>query len=184
VGELSSFEVATVLATAIVAVTAAPARGQSADCHAAFTPMSKVYDKPFHVYMVDTAQTDAGLHGGKPTISETIWTGSAYYVLVRGKWIKSPLNIAEMRQMKDTATKGTDTCSHVRDESVDGESASVWHIHSVREDATTDTDEWVSKIRGVVLKADIHQDVGGAFGKSHIVSRYDYTNVRPPAGVP
>lgn len=41
----------------------------------------------------------------------------------------------------------------------------------------------ISRRSGLLLKSDVHQDVGGSLGKSHIVSRYEYANVRPPAGV-
>lgn len=43
---------------------------------------------------------------------------------------------------------------------------------------------WISKSRGVVLKSIRSADVGGAMGKSRSYGRYDYTNVRAPAGVP
>lgn len=160
-----------------------PLRAQSAECTSSFAASSKLYDKPFHAYTIDSAQTDARLHGGQPMISESIWTGTVDYILVRGKWMTSPLDLAEMRKtLKDASTKVKATCSHVRDESVNGEPAAVWRIHSVSELDTSDTDEWISRSSGLLLKSDVHQDVGGALGKSHIVSRYEYTNVRPPAG--
>lgn len=42
---------------------------------------------------------------------------------------------------------------------------------------------WISKSRGVVLKANSLMDVGGSTGKHPTMARYDYTNVRPPAGL-
>jgi hypothetical protein len=169
---------------AVVASTSVQAHAQSAECMSAYAPQSRMYDKPFHMYSVDTAQTDARLHGGQPRVSEMIWTGKAFYVLSRGKWIKSPVDIAQMQKDKEADPKNKATCARVRDESVNGEPATVWRIHLVSEDATIDTDEWVSRSRGLVLKSEIHEDVGGAFGKSHTVSRYEYDNVRAPAGVP
>ena len=171
-------------AFALAVCIGAPIRAQGPQCAPVLAVSSKLFDVPFHMYMIDSAQTDARLHGGKPTISESISTGSVYYVMVRGKWIKSPVDMAEMRKDKDTVSTAKFTCSHLRDESVNGESAAMWRTHKVSESGTEDTDLWISKSRNVVLKSDVHQDVGGAFGKSHIVSRYEYTNVRPPAGVP
>lgn len=172
-------------AVALGLCVAAPLRGQRAECAASFAAMSKLYDKPFHLYMIDSAQTDARLHAGQPTISESIWTGNVIYVMVRGKWRKSPIDIAELRKDRtDPSSKANATCSHLRDESVNGEPAAVWRIYSVSELDTNDTEVWISKNSGLVLKSDVHQDVGGALGKSHVVSRYEYTNVRPPVGVP
>jgi hypothetical protein len=181
---LKFFGTATIVAIALVASTSAEVRGQSGECASAFAASSKLFDKPFHAYSVDTAQTDARLNGGKPRTNESIWTGTAYYVMSRGKWVKSPVDIAEMRKVKDSTDMKKATCTHLRDESVNGESATVWRIHTVTEDVTMDTEEWISKSRGLILKSEVHQDVGGAFGKSHVVMRYEYGNVRAPAGVP
>jgi hypothetical protein len=162
----------------------APLRAQSAECASSIAASSRIYDRPFHAYITDSAQIDATMHGGRPTISESIWTGTVDYVMVRGKWMKSPIDIAEVRKsLKDAVPRVKAICSHLRDESVNGEPAGVWRIHSVSEFDTSDSDVWISTSRGLLLKSDVHQDVGGALGKSHIVSRYEYTNVRPPAGV-
>jgi hypothetical protein len=170
--------------TGVVLCLGAPLRAQSPECASSVAASAKLYDKPVHIYMIDSAQTDARLHGGRPTVSESIWTGTVDYVLVRGKWRKSPVDIAEIRKaLKEAAPKVKATCSHLHDESVNGEPAAVWRIHSVSEFDTSDTDEWISRSRGLLLKSDVHQDVGGALGKSHIISRYEYTDVRPPAGV-
>jgi len=173
-------------AGAFVLCAGAPLRAQGAECTPSVAASSKLHDKPVHVYTIDSAQTDARLHGGRPTVSESIWTGTVNYVLVRGKWRKSPVDMAAMRNtVRDAATaaKVKATCAHLRDENVNGEPAAVWRIHSVSEVGTSDTDMWISRRSGLLLKSDYYQDVGGALGKSHLVSRYEYTNVRPPAGV-
>jgi hypothetical protein len=141
-------------------------------------------DVPYHMYMIDSANTDAVLHGGKPRAGEAISAGGEMYVLSRGKWVKSPVSMAELRKMQEDNPDSTKaTCSHLRDESVNGEPAAVWRSHIVNEAGTIDTDMWISKSRGVVLKANSLTDVGGSMGKSRSVSRYEYSNVRPPAGV-
>ena len=171
-------------AIAFALCVGAPLRAQSAACTSSFAASSKLYDKPFHLYTIDSAQTDARLQGGRPTVSEAIWTGTVDYVLVEGKWMKSPIDIATAQKAaKEARAKAKATCSHLRDEGVNGEPAAVWRIHSASEVGVSDTDIWISRSSGLPLKSDVHQDVGGALGKSHIVSRYDYTNVRPPAGV-
>lgn len=161
-----------------------PLAAQSSQCASLYGAATKVFEVPFHLYMVDSAGTDAQLHGGKPTVSEEIFSGGVLYVMVHGKWRKSPVDVAEMR--KDGAKKLTDfkaTCTHLRDESVNGESASVWHIQSETEAGATDSNEWVSKSRNLILRAETRLDVGGALGKSHTIMNYDYANVHAPAGV-
>ena len=41
---------------------------------------------------------------------------------------------------------------------------------------------WISKSRGLVLKGNSVMDAGTG-EKSHSSARYDYSNVKPPAGV-
>lgn len=144
----------------------------------------KMLEVPYHMYMIDSANTDAALHGGKPTVGEVISAGGQMYVLNRGKWVKSPVSLAELKKNQENPDSTKSACSHLRDESVNGEAAAVWREHIVNEMATIDTDMWISKSRGVVLKATSLTDVGGPMGKSRTTARYDYTNVRAPAGVP
>jgi hypothetical protein len=93
------------------------------------------------------------------------------------------MRLAEMNAERDKHDWTKDTCSHLRDESVNGEAASVWRSHVVTEMSTVDTDMWISKSRGLVLKANSVMDAGTG-EKSHSSARYEYTNVRAPAGVP
>ena len=142
-------------------------------------------DLPYHAYMIDSAKTDAVLNHGKPRLGEVISAGGQMYVLSRGKWVRSPVSIAELKKERQDNPDSTKvTCSHLRDESVNGEAAAVWRSHTVNAMATIDADLWISKSRGVVLKSNSLTDVGGPLGKSRSIAPYDYTNVRPPAGVP
>jgi hypothetical protein len=102
----------------------------------------------------------------------------------RGQVEKEPdRHRRDAKSVQDADSKVKATCSHLRDESVNGEPAAVWRIHSTSDFDTSDSDLWISRRSGLLLKSDVHQDVGGSLGKSHIVSRYEYANVRPPAGV-
>lgn len=173
-------------ATVVLALCVSSALGaQSPSCAPIYGVMAKLFDTPFHLYMIDSAQTDARLHGGKPTVSEEIWIGNVMYLTSRGKWMKSPIDVASLRQSQkerlEDATKAT--CTHVRDETVNGEPAALWTIRSVTEDGTSETNAWVSKRRNLVVQSDVRLDVGGALGKSHMIQRYEYTNVQAPAGV-
>jgi hypothetical protein len=163
---------------------APPLRAQASNCATVKAVMSKMETVPYHMYLLDSANTDAARHGGKPTTGEVISAGGSMYVLTHGKWVKSPVSLAEMKKSRDTTLLAKETCSHVRDESVNGEAAEVWRTHMVNEMATYDTDIWISKSRGLVLRSNALTDVGGPMGKHRSIARYDYSNVRPPAGVP
>lgn len=170
-------------ALAALPCASSAAGAQSPQCAVPYGAMIKLLASPWHANMVDTAGTDAGLHHGKPTATEEISVGGSLYILSRGKWTKSPISVADMQQ--DQAEKmNTDkaTCAHLRDESVNGENASVWSIHSDTEDGDTQSQLWVSKSRGVVMRTDIRIDAGGALGKRHSVSNYDFANIHAPAG--
>ncbi|HXE60651.1 MAG TPA: hypothetical protein VN607_08075 [Gemmatimonadaceae bacterium] len=165
----------------LLATPSSRAQGSScATVHAASLKMEAV---PYHMYFVDSAKAVAAENGGKPMVGESIVVGGAMYLLSHGKWVKSPVSLAQMNAERDKHDWTKDTCSHVRDESVNGEAASVWRTHVVTEMSTVDTEMWISKGRGVVLKANSVMDLGGQDGKNHTSARYDYSNVHPPAGV-
>lgn len=173
-----------VAAAALTFYATIPLAAQSPSCTPILSPMLKLYDAPFHMYTVDSAATDARLHGGKPRVSELIFIGGVTYVQARGTWVKSPLDIVAMR---DEAKKHMDeekaTCVHIRDDAVNGEAAAVWKVHSETEDGATDSEAWISKSRNILLRSDTRLDVGGALGKSHMVATYVYSNVQAPGVV-
>jgi hypothetical protein len=138
---------------------------------------------PNHIY-----STTAGAYNkNQPENSEMISTGGAkgvIYVMVKGKWTRSPLTPGEMvGDQKEGEETVKNTCRYLRDESVNGEAAAVYSSHSVTEFETVETTVWVSKSKGLILREDMDMDVGGPMGKIHKTMRYDYANVRPPAGV-
>lgn len=185
--KLRTTEFRTVAGAVVLALfvsTSLAAQGMSPQCMQIFGVMEKLWDKPFHMYMVDSAGTDARLHGGKPTVSESIFINGANYVMVRGKWVKSPVDVLEMRKDMNEKIKTTKaTCAHLRDDSINGESVAVWKVHTETEDGDSDNQLWISKSRNLVLRGEISLDVGGALGKSHMISNYVYTNVQAPAVV-
>jgi hypothetical protein len=166
-------------------LASSPIRAQATNCALVKATSLKMFDVPYHMYMIDSGAANEALNGGKPTAGEVISAGGQMYVLHKGKWLKSPVSLAELKKDQNDSPDSTKvTCSHLRDESVNGEAAAVWRSHVVNDVGTIDSDMWISKSRGVLLKSVSMTDVGGAMGKSSVSARYDYTNVRPPAGVP
>ena len=86
--------------------------------------------------------------------------------------------LAEMRQ--PAAHNDTATCKYLRDEPVSGQMAAVYSAHDVTPQGAVDSQMWISKAKGLPLRQDMDIDVGGAAGKSHTSSRFEYGDVKPP----
>jgi hypothetical protein len=142
---------------------------------------SRIYAMPTHMYSTETASYT----GGKTRTSEMIYLNNTAYIAINGKWTVSKTTPKQMADIhKDAAAEHPNaTCRMVREESVNGEAASLYSMHEQVESAKIDSQIWISKARGVPLKVEMDTDVGGAAGKSHRTMRYEYTNVQAPADV-
>ena len=160
-----------------------PARAAAVDpaCKPVLDSLAKQYSTSVHVYMTQVA----AFRGGKPQSSESIFAGGTIYIQVRGKWMRSPMSLEEMRQQREENLRNAKSmsCRYLRDEVVNGEAAAVYNSQSETEDVKSSSTLWVSKRTGLPLKNEIDLDTGGKLGKEHNSIRYDYSNVRTPAGV-
>jgi hypothetical protein len=165
--------------------TAVPALAQGGSCAPIFAAQLKLLDTPHHAISIDSAGTDKELHNGKPQSVEMVQIGGTTYILYKGKWMKSPLTVDAMKKQEAENIKNSKSaCAFVRNETVNGESAALYTIHSVNDAATSDGQEWISKSRGVPVRTAVTIDTGGgATGKRHTVTNFDYSNVQKPAGV-
>ncbi len=123
--------------------------------------------------------------GGKTRTSELIYLNNTHYMLVSGKWIAgrvTPKDLENARYKADDSGASL-TCRAVRDDSVNGEAATIYSIHRETVDFKTDAQVWISKSRGLPLRKEADTDLGGAAGKSHQSIRYEYTNVQAPDGI-
>jgi hypothetical protein len=136
------------------------------DCKTYFDASDKLLTTPVHSYFAHTA-------GKRP--GEMIRLNGDSYFLVQGKWTKSRFSMQEMHeQVLENRKNNKVSCQHVRDESVNGESAAVFTTHSESEDATANGTAWISKNKGLLLREEI--DLEG----DHLTTRYEYTNVTAP----
>ena len=151
-----------------VLIGAAPLAAQD-DCKLVLDAMTKVLDTPTHAYVTMEIT-------GKPQTVESIYAGGLIYAKYDGKW-SSGGTTQEMKQIaeKNRQTNKT-TCHHLNDEPVNGEMTAVYSVHDVSPRSTSDSKTWISKSTGLPLRSDI--DMNG--GKSHISTRYEYGNVKPP----
>lgn len=159
-------------------------RAQGGSCAGVYAAQRKLLTTPHHGSSVDSSATDTRLHGGKPLTSESIFAGNVIYTLYKGTWRRSPMTVDAMRkQEEENIRNAKSSCSVAGNESVNGEAAIIYQVHSVTDFGTTDGQEWVSKRRGLPLRTVSRLDVGGAMGRSVIVQTYDYSHVQAPTGV-
>jgi hypothetical protein len=153
----------------------------SAACKPLIDANTKEISSRHHAYQTETDPSN----GAKAMTSETIYTGTQSFLLYKGKWMKSGMtpqdNIAQMQENLRNAK--VYECRKLPDASVDGVATTVYSAHSENDMAKTDTQLWVDKSTGLILReeTDIYADEGG--GKRHISMKFDYANVQSPPGV-
>jgi hypothetical protein len=156
---------------------ASSAFAADATCKILADANAKIYAVPTHMYQTETAA------GGKTRSNELIFLNNKTYLSANGKWIVSPRTPKDMAadQAESLAVHPNAKCSLVRDEPVNGEAATLYTMHDPTPDSKQESQLWISKSRGVPLKAEMDLDAGA--GKTHRSIRYEYTNVAAPPGV-
>jgi hypothetical protein len=156
-----------VFAMAAIFSLGALANAQNADCKILYDAAVLQARTPSHIYSTMT--------GSSGNVSmETISTNDSIYMKVGNQWKKSAYSPQE--EAKEAADRGrsyTD-CQHIGDEAVNGEAAGIYT--EVKKESEMTGKVWISKKRGLPLKGDV------TTGGGHISIRYDYDNIRPPAG--
>ena len=175
----SFFAAALFCSAALLISPAARAQGECKPVRDAIDKMTTVSS---HAY---EAESNPARPGAGVANHETISMGGTIYVLMNGKWKKSPMSAADMHAQQEENWKNAKnvSCKHLRDESVKGESAAVYSTHNENEDSREDGQVWVSKSKGLPLREEQDVDLG-AGDKHHISIRYEYTNVQAPAVSP
>jgi hypothetical protein len=159
------------------ALNSAPRAGDA--CEPMFAALEKNITTPYHMYVT---QTSAAVQNGKPRSGETIYVGGVLYVQSGAKWISRPKGVEFQKSNLEDSRQNfkSGSCRYLRDEAVTGESAAIISAHSQNEFGTNETQFWISKSRGLILKQETDVDMGGAEPKSHTSARYEYTNVQAP----
>ena len=171
---------ASVIAGLIAAGVAGRAAGAiDPSCKPATDAMMKQLATPTHVF-----STEAAPGGGRSEAKETIYAGGAIYVKVKGAWRRSPISVQQMREQQEENQRNAKSmnCQYLRDETVHGEAVAVYRAQSDVEGVKSDATVWVSKRTGLPLRSEDDVDTGDKM-KRHLSIRYDYADVRPPAGV-
>lgn len=161
--------------TAATWLVAVPAAAQTtAACQPMFDGMTKQYVTSNHMYITMT--------GGSTMTSESITTGGVMYIQVNGKWMRSPTSPSDMQQLQQQEAKKTTTsCQRLPDETVNGAVAVVFHVQNKGPASTSDGKVWLAKATGLMIRGE--EDVLSGSTKTHISTRFEYTNVQPPPGI-
>lgn len=151
------------------------ARGADS-CQPVFDALQKLVTTPSHSYT-----TSASAKGGTPRTAETVIVGGKKYIRAHGKWMDTRVTAQEvLDQEKENEKNGNSSCRFVRSESVNGESASLYHLQRDTENFKEDSQIWISTARGVPLREEQDIEMGGSIGKLHNSAHFEYGNIQPP----
>jgi hypothetical protein len=145
-------------------------------CQAVKDASEKFFTIPSHSYFVLTGA------GRETRTTESIYVEGTVYSLVRGKWFRMPLSSMDMKGLTELSSEDVKhwSCHVLHDENVNGESATIYSVHSENERGIHDSQIWVSKRKGVFLREETDTQRPGESGKRHASLRVDYNNVQAP----
>ncbi len=154
----------------VLTVVVGTARAQDSGCKLLYDAAVLQARTPSHIYSTITGSSNLSM--------ETISTSDAQYMRASttgSQWKKSSYSPQDEAKQAAERSRSYSSCQHVGDENINGEAAAIYT--EVNKDSQINGKVWLSKTRGLPLKADLTMSSG------HIAIRYDYSNVRPPAGV-
>lgn len=153
--------------------------GVDSDCQAALDAGDKLFTTPYHAFMTESGQ---GNGNEKPLTHESIFAGDVLYILDDGRWRPSGMSNEVMKAMerRNRVNARNMSCHYLRDEAVEGEAAALYSTHQETVHGKIDSQTWISRSRGLVLRQEIDIETGRPNGKSHMSSRYEYDNVQAP----
>jgi hypothetical protein len=153
--------------------------GDDTACKPVFDASDKLLSVSNHAYMAQNRDTPTG---PKTENSESITVDGVRYILFRGKWTRSKVTPQETKAQEEENKKNAKdyTCHFVRNEAVNGEAAALYSAHNVTEDSTSDSQVWISRSRGLIVKQELVLDSGGKDAKDRWSIRYEYSNVKAP----
>ncbi len=162
--------VSAMLVLFVLTVAMRTARAQGPGCKPLYDAAVLQARTPSHIYSTMTGSTNLSM--------ETISTSDAQYMRASttgSQWKKSSYSPQDEANQAAERSRSYTSCQHVGDESINGEAAAIYT--EVNKDSQISGKVWISKTRGLPLKAELTMSSG------RIAIRYDYNNVRPPTGV-
>ena len=160
-----------VLVVAAASVLAAPSRAAdlTAECRTVVSAMEKSLHTDHSTVASHGANTVHGV-----TVQGTTW------LQVDGTWRKSPMTVESHIAMSRANLKEARsyTCKALPDSVIDGKPVANWATHTVVEHGSADSRIAIAKGSGLVVSVENWRALDT--GPADLVTRYDYTNVKPP----
>lgn len=151
------------------------ARGDDASCKAVTEAIMK---------QLKTAYRQTITLDGKPA-GEKIYTTTAFYYQGKdgGHWIRAQMTTQERIDAMHETGATFSNCKQLREEMVDGQSATVYAVHEQTTSPTQSFDMqiWVATASGLALKTEADLERNGR--KTHVSTHFGYDHVEPPANV-
>ena len=146
-------------------------------CQSILDANNKLLTTPYHAYSTMSGAST----GGPPMNIEMIFVDGTLYTQVNGQWSDNRLTEQDVKDM-ETSNQNTNekaSCQHVRDESVNGESAAVYSSQSESRGQKHDLMTWISRSKGLILRSEL--DIVTAKGaKGHMSEHFEYSNIQKP----
>jgi hypothetical protein len=174
-------------AIALISLTAVSAYADPAACRAeAFAAIQKTWETPNHTYRSET-------EGSKLIMtSEMINVNNKSYIKLdkidlgamkvpdEGWTVSRVSPQASLKMIQDSFRDSPKEvknyqCAHVRDETIDGVAASVYKEHAENDDVKSDSQTWISKNQGLLVKQIMTID------DTIVTTRYVYTDIQAPS---
>jgi len=164
---------------AALGVLASQARADDAACQAVIEAVIKQASVPVHQKIT----IESAAAPGKPIQSEVIHVGDTLYMQVRGQWTARPYDRRKVAEdTRQVMLKAEHSCTRVRSEAVDGQTAELYSVQSKSATGNTDSQVWISSATGLPLRQHTVVLEQGTTKMQHDV-RFDYANVQAPSGV-
>ena len=155
---------------AVVCLVVGPARAQDSGCKPLYDATILQARTPSHISSVITGPSNLSM--GTISTSDALYTRAS---TTGNQWKKSSYSLQDEAKQAAERSRSYTSCQHIGDESINGEAAAIYT--EVNKESQINGKVWISKTRGLPLKAGLTMSGG------HVAIRYDYSNVRPPAGV-
>lgn len=154
----------------LAAFAASPFANAADACDALYNAGIKSVQTPHHVY------STRSMPSGKVQTSEAIFAAGNEYLLMDGKWMRSPMpQTAMVAAAQEKLKTHPDTCTPLGDQMIGGQAISVYKAHS--KEMGTDQTVRILKSNGLMQGGTLTLPGGS------MEIRYEYDNVQAPAGV-
>jgi hypothetical protein len=177
---MNDFRICAVIFAISVSLGTRAAIADDTSCKPVFDAITRLVKTPNHQFLVQSSDAP----GSAPQVGEMIFTGKTTYLLHDGKWQTSNVTPEETLKQDEENRKNSKTnCRALRDESVEGVSATVYSLHSESEVGKSDGQIWISKASALPLRQKIDLAMEGIAEKNHVETRFVYSGVEAPAGI-